>query len=121
MDTDPNCIFCKIVRGEIASDKVYEDADVLAFDDVNPKAPVHFLLIPKRHIASLYDVGDRDQATRDSALCVLGDVEDGPDAFAMRRSAPDLPWSGASGDGALFAASAPVSALRHPDRVCGVC
>ncbi|NCS65539.1 MAG: histidine triad nucleotide-binding protein [Hydrogenophilales bacterium CG03_land_8_20_14_0_80_62_28] len=48
-----DCIFCKIVAGEIPSRKVYEDKDVLAFHDVNPAAPVHFLIIPKRHVASL--------------------------------------------------------------------
>lgn len=50
---DANCIFCKIVAGEIPSNKVYEDADVLAFHDINPWAPVHFLIIPKAHIASM--------------------------------------------------------------------
>lgn len=54
-----NCIFCKIVRGEIPSKKVYEDADVLAFHDVHPAAPVHFMLVPKLHIDSLADVEDQ--------------------------------------------------------------
>ena len=54
--TDPNCIFCKIVRGEIPGKKVFEDADVLAFHDIRPLAPVHFMLVPKKHIASLYEV-----------------------------------------------------------------
>ena len=53
--TDPDCIFCKIVRGEIPGRKVYEDADVLAFHDIQPIAPVHFMLVPKRHIANLYE------------------------------------------------------------------
>jgi len=53
--TDPNCLFCKIVRGEIPSKKLYEDAEVLAFHDIRPVAPVHFLLIPKVHVATLYD------------------------------------------------------------------
>lgn len=48
-----DCLFCKIARGEIPSAKVYEDEDVLAFRDINPKAPVHFLIIPKKHITSL--------------------------------------------------------------------
>ena len=60
MHADPNCVFCKIVRGEIPSRKVYEDADVLAFHDINPIAPVHFMLVPKRHVASLYDVTAED-------------------------------------------------------------
>jgi len=50
-----NCIFCKIARGEIPSRKVYEDEDVYAFHDINPVAPVHFMLIPKRHLASLFE------------------------------------------------------------------
>ena len=53
--TPENCIFCKIVRGEIPAQKVYEDAEVLAFNDVRPAAPVHVLLVPKAHIASLYE------------------------------------------------------------------
>lgn len=48
-----DCIFCKIVRGEIPCRKVYEDDDVLAFHDIHPAAPVHFMLIPKLHLASL--------------------------------------------------------------------
>ena len=51
-----NCIFCKIAAGEIPSDKVYEDDAVLAFRDIHPLAPVHVLLIPKRHIGSLNEV-----------------------------------------------------------------
>ncbi|MCL1902980.1 MAG: histidine triad nucleotide-binding protein [Oscillospiraceae bacterium] len=45
-----NCLFCKIISGQIPSDKVYEDEDVLAFRDINPAAPTHVLIIPKRHI-----------------------------------------------------------------------
>jgi len=54
-----NCIFCKIIKGEIPSKKVYEDDDVFAFHDIHPAAPVHFMLIPKLHIASLADVEER--------------------------------------------------------------
>ena len=49
------CIFCRIVRGEIPCRKVYEDGDLFAFHDINPIAPVHFMVIPKMHIASLAD------------------------------------------------------------------
>jgi len=48
-----NCIFCKIARGEIPSRKVYEDEEILGFHDINPQAPVHFMLMPKKHLASL--------------------------------------------------------------------
>ena len=59
--TVDNCIFCKIVRGEIPSRKVYEDGEVLAFHDINPVAQVHFMLIPKEHVESLEHVQDRHQ------------------------------------------------------------
>jgi len=57
---DANCIFCRIARGELPSRKVYEDEDVFAFHDINPLSAVHFLIIPKQHVASLMDVGDQD-------------------------------------------------------------
>lgn len=59
---DPDCIFCKIVRGELEADRLYEDEQVVAFRDINPKAPVHALVIPKRHVATLDDFGDDDDA-----------------------------------------------------------
>ena len=62
MSNDPNCIFCKIVAGQIPSKKVYEDAELLAFHDVNPWAPVHVLVIPRQHIVSLADVGPEHDA-----------------------------------------------------------
>jgi histidine triad (HIT) family protein len=58
---DANCIFCKIVRGEVPSKKVYEDAHVLAFYDINPIAAVHLLIIPKDHIASMMDLEERHE------------------------------------------------------------
>jgi histidine triad (HIT) family protein len=51
-----DCIFCKIVAGQIPSRKVYEDDDMLAFHDINPVAPVHFMIIPKKHVDSLSHV-----------------------------------------------------------------
>lgn len=62
MSLDPNCIFCKIIAGKIPSRKVYEDDDILAFHDIKPWAPVHFLMIPKVHIPSLAHVGAEHQA-----------------------------------------------------------
>ncbi len=53
MSADPNCIFCKIIQGAIPSRKVHEDDEILAFHDIAPWAPVHFLMIPKRHIVSM--------------------------------------------------------------------
>lgn len=56
------CIFCKIVAGEIPSTKVHEDDQVLAFRDLHPQAPTHILIIPKRHIATLNDLQEGDEA-----------------------------------------------------------
>lgn len=62
MTTDPHCIFCKIVAGQIPSKKVYEDEEILAFHDINPWAPVHFLVIPKEHIISMAHLEQRHAA-----------------------------------------------------------
>jgi len=55
-----DCIFCKIISGEIPGDVVYENEDVLAFRDLNPQAPTHILVIPRRHIATINDLQDAD-------------------------------------------------------------
>jgi histidine triad (HIT) family protein len=60
--SDPNCIFCKIVEGKIPSKKVYEDAELLAFHDIHPWAPVHVLVIPKEHVSTLSDTGPQHEA-----------------------------------------------------------
>ena len=57
-----DCIFCKIAAGEIPATKVYDDGEVLAFRDINPEAPVHLLVIPRRHIATLNDLTEADAA-----------------------------------------------------------
>lgn len=57
-----DCLFCKIRAGDIPADIVFEDDDVLAFNDVNPQAPVHILIIPKRHISTVNDIEDADEA-----------------------------------------------------------
>lgn len=51
-----DCLFCKMVSGEIKPDTLYEDDDVLAFSDINPQAPLHFLVVPKQHITTLNDL-----------------------------------------------------------------
>jgi histidine triad (HIT) family protein len=58
----PDCLFCKIVKREIPASVVYEDDDVLVFNDINPQAPLHALVIPKRHIATLNDLSPQDDA-----------------------------------------------------------
>ncbi len=60
--SDPNCIFCKIVAGQIPSRKVYEDEEIYAFHDIQPWAPVHLLLVPRRHIPSMAQVGPEHAA-----------------------------------------------------------
>ena len=57
-----DCLFCKIVKGEIPSEKVYEDDEILAFKDIHPKAPVHILVIPKKHISSTKEIEVEDEA-----------------------------------------------------------
>lgn len=57
-----DCIFCKIAAGEIPAAKLYDDGEVLAFRDINPEAPVHLLLIPRRHISTLNDLTPSDAA-----------------------------------------------------------
>ncbi len=57
-----DCLFCKFVSGEIEPDKVYEDDHVLAFRDINPQAPTHILVIPKKHIPTLNDLQAEDEA-----------------------------------------------------------
>ncbi|MDO8770662.1 MAG: histidine triad nucleotide-binding protein [Burkholderiaceae bacterium] len=61
MTHDPNCIFCKIIEGKIPSRKVYEDEDIYVFHDIAPWAPVHFLMISKKHIPSLAQVDNEHQ------------------------------------------------------------
>ncbi len=56
-----DCLFCKIIKGEIPSDKIYEDEEILAFRDINPAAPIHILVIPKKHIASLAHMEKEDE------------------------------------------------------------
>lgn len=57
-----DCLFCKILSGKVSTKKIYEDDKVLAFGDINPQAPVHILVIPKKHIVSLDNVGESDVA-----------------------------------------------------------
>ncbi len=74
MTTDADCIFCKIVRGEIAAKKVHEDEHILAFHDVRPQAPVHFLIIPKTHVPTLYDADARHRDALGGMLALAGEL-----------------------------------------------
>lgn len=62
MSHDENCLFCKIVGGEIPSNKLYEDDICYAFYDIDPQAPTHFLVVPKEHIASAAEVNEENEA-----------------------------------------------------------
>ena len=57
-----DCLFCKIIAGEIPSKMIYEDDEMYAFHDINPVAPVHFLLIPKKHIKNIFELEEADAA-----------------------------------------------------------
>lgn len=63
-----DCLFCKIIKREIPSKIVYEDERILAFDDISPQAPVHILLIPKEHFASLNDIPEEKKGILDCLL-----------------------------------------------------
>jgi histidine triad (HIT) family protein len=72
--TDRDCIFCKIVRGEIPAKKAHEDEHVLAFHDVRPQAQVHLLLIPKQHVATLYDAEPEHEKALGRMLALAGEL-----------------------------------------------
>jgi histidine triad (HIT) family protein len=59
-DREADCLFCRIVTGEIPSDRVYEDDAVIAFRDINPQAPTHVLVVPRRHVADAHALTDDD-------------------------------------------------------------
>ncbi len=81
-----DCIFCKIIRGEIPSEKVYEDDDVFAFHDIRPQAPVHFMLVPKRHIGSLLEATMDDAGVLGRMMALAGRLareQGSPDGFRL--------------------------------------
>jgi len=71
-----NCIFCKIVKGDIPSTKVYEDDDMIIIKDLNPQAPVHLLLIPKEHYANIIEMSDSQAQTLAKCLKKLSTLTD---------------------------------------------
>lgn len=71
-----NCIFCKIVKGDIPSTKVYEDDDMIIIKDLNPQAPVHLLLIPKEHYANIVEMSDAQAQTLAKCLKKLSTLTD---------------------------------------------
>ena len=69
-----NCLFCKIIAGEIPAKKIFEDDEILAFHDINPMAPVHFLVIPKKHIENLMELQADDAALSGRLLYKAQDI-----------------------------------------------
>ena len=69
-----DCIFCKIIAGEIPSKKVYEDEHVYAFYDINPQAPVHVLVIPKRHISSVAAIDAENAPVVAQVFCAIANI-----------------------------------------------
>ena len=69
-----DCIFCKIAAGDIPADKVYEDETVVAFRDLNPQAPTHILVVPRRHIATLNDLSADDESLVGHMVAVAGET-----------------------------------------------
>jgi histidine triad (HIT) family protein len=80
--TDQSCLFCKIVAGEIPSDAVHEDDLVFAFNDINPVAPVHQLIVPKQHVASVAVLSDADAELLGRVFAVTAEL-------AARAGLPD--------------------------------
>jgi histidine triad (HIT) family protein len=80
--SEPSCLFCKIVRGEIPSRKIYEDESIFAFHDIHPQAPIHFLIIPKQHISSLAEADS-------SHVPMLGKMLAAAPALALDQGASD--------------------------------
>ena len=74
MSQSDSCIFCRIAAGEIPSKKVYEDEDMLAFHDIHPVAPIHFLIIPKKHLVNLYDADIKEQALLGKMMGMAGQL-----------------------------------------------
>ena len=69
-----NCLFCRIAAGEIPSKKVHEDDRIVAFHDIDPKAPVHFLIVPRKHIASVVQLEDADAGLMGQMVIVARDL-----------------------------------------------
>lgn len=69
-----DCLFCKIIAGELPSNKVYEDDDVYAFEDINPSAPVHVLVVPKKHISDMLDATAEDESLLGKLLLRANDI-----------------------------------------------
>ena len=81
--TESDCLFCKIVSGDIAADIVYSNHDVVAFRDTNPQAPTHVLIVPRRHISTINDIGEADQM-------IVGSLYSAASAIAREEEIADV-------------------------------
>jgi len=81
-----DCIFCKIVAGEIPGDIIYKDDDIIAFRDINPQSPVHLLVIPRRHFTSLNDITPQQESLMGHMVCVANQLakDEGESATGYR-------------------------------------
>ena len=71
---EDNCVFCKIIKGEIPSSKVYEDEEIIAFKDITPAAPIHVLVVPKKHIESLAKMEEGDEKIISKVYKIINDI-----------------------------------------------
>lgn len=110
MTTDSNCLFCKIISGQIPSRKVYEDEEVFAFHDINPWAPVHFLIIPKLHIPSMAQTTPEHEGLLGRMMLLAPKL-----ALQERRKALPRRWVSHRGQywGGRWARSAPYALACH--------
>ena len=69
-----DCIFCKIIKGEIPSTKVYEDDNVLAFKDINPAAPIHILVVPKQHIENVLELNEGNKKILEDVFLAINKI-----------------------------------------------
>lgn len=69
-----DCLFCGIIKGDIKGDIVYQDESVVAFKDINPKAPVHILIVPRKHVATLLDLKQADKGLVGDVFCVASQL-----------------------------------------------
>ena len=69
-----DCVFCKIIKGEIPSTKVYEDGNVLAFKDINPAAPIHILVVPKQHIENVLEINEGNKKILEDVFLAINKI-----------------------------------------------
>ena len=91
-----DCLFCKIIAGEIPSSKVYEDENVFAFKDINPQAPVHVLIVPKKHVENVLEAAKTAPETIEAVTRALPKVAEDSDLAPLMRMLSDL--FGSDGD-----------------------